>query len=297
MRRRGFTLIELLVVIALVSLLVALSAEGLRIVREQARAAACAANVRQLLTGLFVYETSHDRFPLGFEIPDPRGGPTGRNAGSAGFLDPGGWWWFDRIQKMDHLTRDGYKGLTCPSKRQGHPWLDGDILVGNYGANFSVFRTSQYMKFYKPFYGLPLSLQQIPRPSQTLLLADSGYSLITWWHVAGEPPVEFPTFNSNAEEIPPGGMIQHTAYVPGMSLNRDKALCLGQAEDAIEGRHPHKTVNVGMADGSVGIRRPADSLAVEKIGDERWSNSPLWQPKPDAAVPATPTITSTSPTP
>ncbi|MEN6333469.1 MAG: DUF1559 domain-containing protein [Phycisphaerales bacterium] len=292
MRRRGFTLIELLVVVALVSLLVTLSVEGLRIVRGQARAVACAANIRQLSTGLFAYEASYDRFPPGYEIPDPRIG--GRNAGSAGFLDAGGWWWFDRIQKMNHLTRDGYKGLACPSKRQGHPWLDADILVGNYGANFSVFRSWQYMNFYKPFYGLPLSLQQIPRPSQTLLLADSGYSLITWWHVADEPPVEFPTFNSNAEVIPLG-TAQHAAYVPGMSLNRDKALCLGQAEDAIGGRHPHKTVNVAMADGSVGIRRPADSLSVERTGDDQWSNSPLWQPKPDASV--TPTITSTSPTP
>jgi prepilin-type N-terminal cleavage/methylation domain-containing protein/prepilin-type processing-associated H-X9-DG protein len=292
MTRRGFTLIELLMVVAVVSMLLALSVSGLRAVREQARAVACAANVRQLLTGLIAYETANERFPPGFEVPDPRGGRTPPNAGAAGFMDPGGWWWFDRIQKFNHLTQDGYKTLTCPSKRLENRWLDVNILCGNYGANLSVFRPTQYLKPYKPFYGVPLSAHQIPRPSETLLVADSGYSLISWWHVTGQPPVELPIPDA-ASEILPLGSAQHAAYVPGMSLNQEKTVCQGQTLDAVGGRHPHKTVNVGLADGSVAIKRPADGLLVEKIGDEQWDKNPLWQPRPDPAV----AVTSTVPTP
>lgn len=292
MRRPGFTLVELLVVVGIVALLLAFAVEGLRIVREQARAAVCAANVRQLVTGLLAYETAHERFPPGFQSPDPKIGLIGRNAGSAGFMDPGGLWWFDRIQRLNHLTMDGYKAMVCPSKRLENRWLDLNLLCGNYGANLSVLRPAQYITPYKPFYGAPLSAHQIPRPSETLLVADSGYSLISWWHVTGQPPVELPIPDATSEILPMGAA-QHAAYVPGMSINRQKTICQGQDLDAIGGRHPHKTVNVGFADGSVGIKRPADELQVEKIDDTMWDKSPLWQPRPDPSI----ALTSPVPTP
>lgn len=295
MKCRGFTLVELLVVVAIIAVLLVLSVEGLRVVREQARAAVCAANVRQLVMGLTAYETANERFPLGFQLPDPRGRPTGRSAGAAGLMDPGGWWWFDHILKFNHLTMDGYKVLTCPSKHLENPSLKLNILCGNYGANLSVFRTSSYIRPYKPFQGVPLSMDQIPRPSQTFLVVDSGYSLISWWHVVGEPPVEIPTPDSESE-IPMFGSAQHAAYVPGMSINRDKTLCQVQTLDAIGGRHPHRTVNVGMADGSVAVKVQADDLAVERLDEERWSNTPLWQPKADPASAVTP-ATAAVPTP
>jgi prepilin-type processing-associated H-X9-DG protein len=110
---------------------------------------------------------------------------------------------------------------------------------------------------------------------------DSGYSLISWWHAAQEPPVAIPSDSS---------LVQHTAYVPGMSMNRDKALWAGQAEDAIGGRHPHKTVNAGFVDGSVGVRISADNLLVTKTDDVQWKSDPLWQPVPDLVPnPVTPT--------
>jgi|GEM_PF-301861 len=292
MRRSGFTLIELLVVVGIVALLLAFAVEGLRIVREQARAAACAANVRQLVTGLLVYETTHERFPPGFENPDPKIGLSGRAAGSAGFMDPGGWWWFDRIQRLNHLTMDGYKVMVCPSKRLENRWLDLNILCGNYGANLSVLRAVQYLKSYKPFFGMPLAAHQVPRPSETLLVADSGYGLISWWHATGEPPADLPILDA-ALEVPSMGSAQDAAYVPGMSINRQKTVCQGQDLDAVGGRHPHKTVNVGFVDGSVGIKKPADELAVEKTDGTTWDKSPLWQPKPDPSL----AVTSPVPTP
>jgi prepilin-type processing-associated H-X9-DG protein len=181
---------------------------------------------------------------------------------------------------------DGVDSLICPSKRQEDLRLSLDLLCGNYGVNLSVCRVKNYLKPYKTgFNGPPLSLGQIRRPAETLLLVDSGYSLISWWHVTPEPPVDLP-----ADTISMGA-IQHAAYVPGMSLNRDKSLWRGQTEDAIGGRHPGKTVNVGFADGSVATKK-ADDLVIEKRGDDLWSSSPLWHPGSDLAIASTPLPTA-----
>jgi len=49
-------------------------------------------------------------------------------------------------------------------------------------------------------------------------------------------------------------------------------------QDAIYGRHPNKTVNVGFADGHVS-RTKANDLFVEKTNDGYTNKSPLWVPK------------------
>jgi len=272
MRPRGFTLIELLVVTGIIGLLLGLSVVVLRASRERARAVVCASNVRQLLLGLSFYDSENGTLPFGFELPGLKSPPSSRYAGFAATLDLVGFWWFDRSQQVDHLTMDGLDVLMCPSKRQGDPKLDLDILCGNYGANLSICRVNGYLKPYtSDFRGKPLSLAQIRRPGETLLLVDSGYALISWWHAAQEPPVQIP---SNVMTV---GGLQHAAYVPGMSINQNKALWQGQTEDALGGRHPGKTVNIGFADGSVASRN-ADDLLIEKPGDQLWSSNPRWLP-------------------
>ena len=271
MKPRGFTLVELLVAISIIAMLLGLLVSSLRASRERARGAVCASNVRQLMIGLHAYESANGTFPFGVEMPDILSPFAGNYAGCAGSVDLAGWWWFDRSQEVNHLTMDGLKVLTCPSKRQDDPLLAVDILCGNYGANLSICRIKQYMKPYKDgFYGSPLSLDQIRRPSETLLLVDSGYSLISWWHAAAQPPVALPS------DVLRVGGIQHTAYAPGMSINRDKILWPGQSTDAVGGRHPGRTVNVGLVDGSVAVKQ-ADDLMVEKTSDEWWNYSPLWE--------------------
>jgi prepilin-type processing-associated H-X9-DG protein len=66
--------------------------------------------------------------------------------------------------------------------------------------------------------------------------------------------------------------------VPGLKINKDKHLMPGQEQDAIDGRHPNKTVNVGFADGHV-ARKKADDLFVEKTADAYTNRSPLWIPE------------------
>ena len=107
----------------------------------------------------------------------------------------------------------------------------------------------------------------IPRPVQTLLIVDSGYSIISWWHVTDVPPVALD-----------GKIIEDTAYIPGLEINKDRDLWPGQEEDAIGGRHPNKTVNIGFADGHSKCTIAVD-LFVEKTDDTYTNRSPLWLPK------------------
>jgi len=117
------------------------------------------------------------------------------------------------------------------------------------------------------FVGTPLSTSQIPSPGKSLLIIDSGYSIISWWHAVDEPPV-----------ILGNTIIEDTAYIPGLKINKNRNLWLGQEQDAIYGRHPNKTVNVGFADGHVS-RTKANDLFVEKTNDGYINKSPLWAPK------------------
>jgi prepilin-type processing-associated H-X9-DG protein len=66
--------------------------------------------------------------------------------------------------------------------------------------------------------------------------------------------------------------------VPGLEINKKKDLWPGQHQDAIYGRHPSKSVNVGFADGHVS-RKKADDLFVEKTETGYKNRIPLWLPK------------------
>jgi prepilin-type N-terminal cleavage/methylation domain-containing protein/prepilin-type processing-associated H-X9-DG protein len=277
MKPRGFTLVELLVVIAMIALLAGLSMSGFRSSREQARKVACTGRIRQLLLGTLNYETENGTFSYGFRSALGSLGSVERYAGSPGSVDLPGWWWFDYSEKVDHATGQREELLICPSKRQDHLTLARDLLCGNYGANLSVFQVDGYTQPYKDgFGGRPLSLARIPQPAQTLLLVDSGYSLISWWHATVDPPVELPP------AVMMAGMILNGAYVPGMGINKDesKTQLSGQTRDALGGRHPNKTVNVGFADGSIASKK-ADDLFVAQSGEDHWDSGPLWQPDGD----------------
>ena len=277
MRPRGFTLVELLVTISVLTLLTALLLPALGAARERTKAALCASQVRQLLLGMSNYEAANETFPPGFQ-PAGLPAPPGPYAGSP-VIDLVGKWWFDFSEKVDHESQTGTHVLECPSKRQRDPRLVPDILCGNYGANLSICRADRYLKTYREeFSGRPLSSHSIPQPGATLLLVDSGYSLISWWHATAQPPEKLP------EGPPSVGYIQHTAYVPGLEINHTRTLWPGQTEDALGGRHPHKTVNVGFVDGHV-ARKGADELLVERTADGQWNSGPLWQPGRDRVIP------------
>lgn len=168
---------------------------------------------------------------------------------------------------MEGYTEAKQKLLFCPSKSLSNPSLDHNILYGNYGVNQSVCKTPGSVQSQNEFVGAPLSKDQIPQPERTLLIVDCGYSITNWWHTTDIPPV-----------ILDGTRGDGTAYIPGLKINEDKNLMPGQDRDAIDGRHPNKTVNVGFVGGNVD-RKQADELFVEKRLDGYKDKSPLWIPE------------------
>lgn len=263
MKHRCYTLIELLVVIAVVAILLAILIPVLHSIRQHAKALACSSRMRKLTLDLIMYETKNQAFPYGFRdsfTPPPGGFP-----GSAAY-DRRGWWWFNVMEVYGYDTKK--RALRCPSKLLRHPSLTSNLLYGNYGVNRSICKSpDDNLIRREEFVGTPLGRPDIPQPSRTLLIVDSGYSIISWWHATDIPPV--PLDGNRGED---------TAYVPGLKINKDRDLWPGQEEDAVNGRHPNKTVNVGFADGHF-ARKKANDLSVEKTEDFYTNKSPLWSPK------------------
>jgi len=269
MKRSGFTLVELLVVIASIATLMGVLAPALGAARQQTRGVVCESNIKQLVLALTMYEQENGTFPYGlfhltFDMVPPPGGYVGNRA-----YDKKGWWWFHFLAGT--LGEDFGKEtiLRCPSRSIRDPGLTENILCGNYGVNRPICVDSLQFGD-NEFFGRPLGLNRIRHPAQTLLIVDSGYSLISW---RGATNVSGPLFENSGRK----GYF----YVPGMRINEErlqKGTISPYCEyDAINGRHPNKTVNVGFADGHI-ARVRADDLFVEKIDDYNYSNlSPLWQ--------------------
>lgn len=65
-QKNGFTLVELLVVIAIIGILVGLLLPAVQAAREAARRMSCGNNMKQLALSLHNYESSHKKFPFGW---------------------------------------------------------------------------------------------------------------------------------------------------------------------------------------------------------------------------------------
>ncbi len=263
MKREGFTLIELLVVIAVIALMIAILLPSLRIMKLQAEAIVCESNIKQLVFSLNDYEFDNGTFPYAFDdtlLKPPPGGFPGNSA-----LDRKGRWWLNDISDYSRKNKGKKAALWCPSRRIKDPKFDY-VLHGNYGVNQSICKSaSGRSKSQAEFIGAPLSSSNILHPSRTQLIIDSGYSMISWWHVTDVPPV------------PLGNSIEDAAYVPGLEINKEKTLRPSQKPDAINGRHPNKKVNVGFADGHVELMKP-EKLFVEKTETDYNNRYPLWRP-------------------
>ncbi len=274
MRRTGFTLIELLVVIAIIAMLIAILVPALRAVRQQARAVACKANLRQLALGLTVYEQGNGTFPHGFDdsgflvTPPPPGGYPGIH-----MHDLMGWWWFHSLVATLGENFDKGSIVWCPSRCVRDPFPEANVLCGNYGVNRSICKDAPGITgiIGSEFVGEPLGLNQIRSPAETLLIIDSGYSLISW---RGASDMPGPYFDNPQRE--------GSFYVPGLAINNqrflEETISPDCERDAIDGRHPNKTVNVGFADGHV-ERVKADDLLVEEADGNYSNRCPLWLPK------------------
>jgi len=265
MKRIGFTLVELIVTIVIITLLIAILVPSLHNSRQQTNSALCSSNIKQLVLGLIMYETENGIFPYAFDNT-PMEPPPGGYPGYAQY-DRKGWWWFNYIAEYFSKAHNKKTVLQCPSKNLGHPRLKNNILCGNYSVNQSVCKSSSGRESHSEFIGTPLCTTDIFQPGQTMLVVDSGYSMITWWHATNTPPVALDDT-----------IIEDTAYIPGLKINAERDLWPGQERDAIKGRHSNKTVNVGFADSHIN-RTKADDLFVEENSDSYINLSPLWLPE------------------
>lgn len=266
MRRVGFTLIELLVVLAIIIMLVGILIPVLYRAKQQTQAVICTSNIKQLCVAFGVYEYSNEMFPHGFDdtkfgIVIPSGGYPGDPV-----YDNIGLWWF---HFLDGVTNDRYgtdSYIWCPSRKVKDSGLKQNVLCGNYGVNRAICRDAEGV-LASEFVGSPLKLSQIRHPSLTLLITDSGYSLMSW-HGAISGSVQ--RFGNTRRE--------GAFYLPGLSINKDRIISPGFEKDAIKGRHIFKTVNVGFTDGHADRVR-TERLLVEEANGIYMNRSSLWMPK------------------
>ena len=265
MKCEGFTVIELLVVIAVIALIIAISLPIFNNSRLQAEAVECKNNIKQLSLILTMYEGDYGTFPYAVD-ETIREIPPGGEPGSP-MYDRAGLWWINHIIDYSRKNRDKISIILCPSKKINDIKLKNNVLCGNYGVNLSICKNLMGSRSQAEFYGTPLSSSNILHPSRSLLVMDSGYSMISWWHVTDIPPA--PLVGSKNEVA---------AYVPGLKINKDKTtLWPGQKGDAIVGRHPNKIVNVGFVDGHVDHEN-AEELFVENTETGYNNRYPLWRP-------------------
>jgi prepilin-type processing-associated H-X9-DG protein len=255
-----------LVVIVIILSITALMFPAINNARNSAKAAACSANQARILSAMAAYESIDESFPYGLEFhPEPPPG-TGNFPGNASY-DPIGWWWFHFIDVYSGGSPYKPSVVKCPAKRFAARSFQTNILWGNYGVNLSICRW--FSKTQKTeFKGrTTLSRSEIKGADSTMLLADSGYAIIKWHHATQNPPVAL------SNQIWDTG-----AYIPGLSINSQRPIFSGMEKDAIEGRHPGKTINVGFVDGHV-ERTQAEDLLVDSKGDPAGDSDVLWKAK------------------
>ena len=265
MKARGFTLVELLVVISIITILMSLALPALNSARARARTTLCQTHIRNLMLEFEQYAQSENgAFPPG-AIFGLSHNPTGGAAGDR-TIDVSGWWWFDLLNAVNHSDLRNSGLLECPAKHLDAYSFNRSLLRGNYGVNeaLCVFTYTTYPG--RPLVYRARFRHEFRHLASTLLIADSGYTRVSWMTATAEPPE--PMRDADPD----------TVYIPGMGINKQRELVDGVADDAIAGRHPGKTVNVGFADGHI-ERKRADALLVEKRDDDTYTNiNPLWEP-------------------
>jgi prepilin-type processing-associated H-X9-DG protein len=250
-------------------MILAILLPALNHVKQSVKTVLCGSNLKHLYLSLSIYGQNNGTFPHGFNgLINFTNPPADGYPGDAS-KDKRGIWWFQASSDENNKSFDQKSIAQCPSNSLRNIRLRSNILCGNYGVNRSVCKDSEGMVGFvsDDFVGKPLSLSSINNPAKTLLLVDSGYSIISW---RGASNTTAPLFDNPLRES--------AFYIPGLSANKDRPLLPEFSEDALKGRHPNRAVNIIFADGHL-TRSKANQLFVEETGDSFKNRSPLWVPK------------------
>jgi prepilin-type N-terminal cleavage/methylation domain-containing protein/prepilin-type processing-associated H-X9-DG protein len=261
MQKNGFTLLELLVVIAIIALLAGIIFPSLVAAKMRAKSTICSSNQRQISFAFLMYKEQTGYYPFGFsdyEYTILNTPPLGSWPGSGS--DRKGWWWFNYLQDSVYLNPKQGSVLWCPS-RSVSPTFKLNILCINYGVNRSVCPNNPEGTT-SPFASLPKKSEELRKPAGTLLLGDSGYSLLSWQAATNTAS---PVYENPARV--------NLFYIPGLKRNQTRNE-LAANRDAIRGRHPGQTLNLIFADGH-SETRPAEFL---EVGPNVNSLRPPWSP-------------------
>ncbi|HOW69953.1 MAG TPA: prepilin-type N-terminal cleavage/methylation domain-containing protein [Phycisphaerae bacterium] len=276
----AFTLIEVLVVVGIVALLVAILTPSLAVARQQARAAVCANNIRQIGMGWHMYAQQSQDSAVAGRFP--------KIAGSTNLYWVGNGWkyrarWYAmlgaqvRLYAFSKPSPDSALDNTQPV--DGEMFLDPEAREYNnsrnypYGYNFQFLGNSR-----KRFSGgatdwihWPVKTGQIKAPARTVMAADS-------LGTAASTPVEQrkpydPT--GAAANTDPARILNHAWALDPPRLTVAGDFCddnlRGQARSAPDERHRGKA-NVVFTDNHV------ERLGARQLG---------YVVNPDGTVPLT----------
>lgn len=269
MKKDGFTLVEMLIVISIIAFLLAVVLPVFSFAGRLARGVICRGNVRSIGLAFDLYHTTHGAFPSAV-LPTLVPGPEEPMMDYS--VDWGGRWWPQALDIVPVRFSDQKHILRCPSKSYTRLKYKYNDLWGNYGANWSICKSPHdaVATPFPEFSGMPLKRTSIHGPDKTLLLADSGYALLAWVHTLPDSHARAPRSSYEAFNV---------AYVPGASVNAQNFLWPEQKADAIDGRHPGRTVNCLFVDGHT-EKRKADDLVVLPLDHGQVENlTPLWKPR------------------